>query len=342
MTDETRTDSRLKTLNAIKILLSFLVFVVAAAALKIAASVLIPLVLAVFLLYLIGPIMSWLARHRVPHALTLPATFLLLGGVVFVLYLFMVPTINELASQAPLYMERLQVITESLLAHFGVHEVDWVESVGTSVSENALSFFSEVINFVGNFVLVIIYTVFLILGRESIGKNVGRAFSEERSKELLEMMGKINISVQRYIQAKILLSLATGLCMGLALWLFGVDFAIFWGLLGFLLNFIPTIGSAIAAILPICLAALQFGSIKVLWVAMTLIAIQQLIGNVVEPQVQGKRLNMSPIVVLFSLVFFGWLWGFWGMVLSVPLAAVAKIAMEETKTLRPIAIMLEK
>ena len=329
-------------------LLGILVAIVVAAALKIAAGILIPLVLAVFLVYLLAPVMAWLSRRGVPEALTLPVTIILLVGFAVVLQVFVSLTVAEISARAPFYSERFERLAERVLEAVGgnahaFQEVDWVGQVSGAVSALTVGIFGSVISFVGNLVLVTAYVIFLLLGRKSIAQNLARAFDPDRAAEIRTVLGQVNQQVQQYIATKIVLSAITGGLMYAVLMIFGVDFALFFGLLGFLLNFIPTVGSAIAATLPILLSILQFDeAITVIGVALSLIAIQQIIGNAIEPKVMGERLNMSPIVVLFSLVFFGWLWGFWGMVLSVPLMATLKIAMSHSKSLKPFAVMLEK
>jgi len=329
-------------------LLAVLVAIFAAAALKATAGILIPLVLAIFLCYLLGPVMSFLARHRVPEGLTIPASMLLLVVALIPLNAVVVSTIGEIENRIPYYAMRFQDIADATLGALGADadfltEANWVEEISGALSSLTVSMFGSVISFVGKLVLVITYTVFILLGRKGFEANIRRAFSARRASNLEDIFEQMNLQIQKYIATKILVSFATGFSMFLALMFFGVDFALFWGMLGFLLNFIPTVGSAIAAILPIGVAFLQFENpISAVWVAVVLIAIQQLIGNVIEPAIQGKRLNMSPIVVLFALVFFGWLWGFWGMVMSVPLMAVIKIVFEHTPALKPFAVMLEK
>jgi AI-2 transport protein TqsA len=121
-----------------------------------------------------------------------------------------------------------------------------------------------------------------------------------------------------------------------------VEFALVWGMLTFLLNFIPTIGSFVAVLLPLGVAFFQFSDhlIMLFWLALILIAIQFTIGNLVDPRVVGKSLNLSPLVVLFSLIFWGWLWGIIGMFLAVPLAVIAKIIFENIDSLRFLSVLM--
>lgn len=333
--------------SAVTTLLAVLVAIAAAAALRATAGVLIPLVLAIFLCYLILPIMRFLKRFKVPEGLTMPASLMVIVGFLVLLNLVIVQTIGEIQEAMPGYVAKLEVLANSLITKLGpvapmVQEVDWVGKISAQVGKTTTALFGSVINFVANLVLVVMYMIFIMLGRKSLMRNLTQAFSSKKAAEMRDIIGQVNIQVQRYIAAKIMMSAATGTLMFLVLWFFDVDFALFWGFLGFLLNFIPTVGSAVAALIPITISLLQFGDpTKTLYIALGLIAVQQGIGNGIEPKFQGDRLDLSPIFVLFSLVFFGWLWGFWGMVMSVPLMATLKIIFEHSESLKPLAIMMQ-
>jgi predicted PurR-regulated permease PerM len=337
-----------KTTALVVSLLSVIAIVMGAMALRALSSILIPLVLAVFLCYLLLPVMGGLAKRGIPEKLTLPVTLVFLVGCLFVLDLVVVKTTDEIVNRVPFYVERIESLSAQLLTTFGeqaevFQEVDWVGGLSGAAQSLTVGLFGNLITFVINLILVFTYTGFILIGRKSLKKNLERAFSSDRARDLQKIVEQVNGKIQQYIATKISLSLLTGFLMFVVLASFGVDFALFWGLLAFLLNFIPSLGSAVAVLLPIFVALLQFeSSINVLWLGIILLIIQQVIGNVLEPAIQGNQLNMSPIIVLFSLVFFGWLWGFWGMVLSVPLVSALKIILENSTALKPIAILMEK
>jgi predicted PurR-regulated permease PerM len=156
------------------------------------------------------------------------------------------------------------------------------------------------------------------------------------------MLKNINSQIQRYLIAKGLISLATGLLFYIVLQAFNVEFALIWSLSAFLLNFIPNIGSVIATILPLPIVYIQFGHFStVFWVALFLVVIQVIIGNFIDPRIVGKSLHLSPLVVLFSLMFWGWLWGFIGMFLAVPIAVIIKIIFENSRSLKFLSILMD-
>jgi predicted PurR-regulated permease PerM len=143
----------------------------------------------------------------------------------------------------------------------------------------------------------------------------------------------ITQQIQGYIAAKFLISLLTGSLVGVILWLFGVDFAIVWAVLTFLLNFIPNIGSVIAVILPALMTLVQFESFGyTLLVSLIIVGVQNIIGNIIEPKIMGNRLGLNPLVILLSLLVWGYIWGIVGMFLSVPLTAIVKIAISNSNS----------
>jgi predicted PurR-regulated permease PerM len=147
-------------------------------------------------------------------------------------------------------------------------------------------------------------------------------------------------SVQRYLLIKTLVSLATGFVVGIALTILGVDYAILWAVIAFLLNYIPNIGSIIAAVPPMLIAMIQLGPMSSLLVAGLYIVINTIFGNVVEPRYMGRSLGLSTLVVFVSLVFWGWVFGPVGMLLSIPLTMVVKIALENSDRNRWLAVLL--
>ena len=168
-----------------------------------------------------------------------------------------------------------------------------------------------------------------------------------QAKRVDSIVSAIAGQISRYLYLQFLISFATGFCVWLALTIIKVDFAVTWGALAFILNFIPTIGSIVASIPPILLALVQYydPNSDVNWwpaiaTAVSLLTIQMVIGNGIAPKVMGDNLNLSPVVVLLSLIFWWWLWGPIGALLSIPIASAIKIVCENIEPLRPISIMM--
>ena len=189
-----------------------------------------------------------------------------------------------------------------------------------------------------NTFLILLTVVFILLEVSSFPVKLRVAFGDPAT--LFPQFSRFSESVIRYLAIKTAASLATGAAAFLWLWVLGVDFPLLWGLLAFLLNFVPNIGSAIAAVPPVLLALIQFGVPRSILVAGGFLLLNFVVGNIVEPRFLGRGLGLSTLVVFLSLVFWGWLWGAVGMLLSVPLTMTLKIALESKPDTRWIAVLL--
>ena len=157
----------------------------------------------------------------------------------------------------------------------------------------------------------------------------------------VERFGIMVKQVQRYLAIKTLISVATGICVGLWVSLLGLGFPLLWGLVAAIFNYIPNLGSILAAIPPVLFAIVQFGPGHAAVVAIGYLVINVVFANFLEPYLMGRRLGLSTLVVFLSLVFWGWVWGPVGMLLSVPLTVIIKIALENTEDFRWLAVMLD-
>ena len=167
------------------------------------------------------------------------------------------------------------------------------------------------------------------------------SFSKSTSQKFLSMYTNIIDQVHKYLGVKTLISFVTSLIVMGILLLFGVDFVLVWGILTFLFNFIPNIGSFIATILPATFTLIQFDNPFIaLWVAVCLLVIQFVLGNIIEPKIMGDSVNLSTVVILFALLFWGFVWGIPGMFLAVPMTAILKIVFENIEGLKPVAILM--
>jgi predicted PurR-regulated permease PerM len=197
---------------------------------------------------------------------------------------------------------------------------------------------SEIADLLSNTFLVLLMTIFVLFEAMVLPAKIRAALGDPEAdlSQGIRVVGRI----KAYVVIKTSTSLATGIIIGGALQLLGVDFALLWGLLAFLFNFIPNIGSIIAAIPAIILALLQAGPTGALATAVVFIVVNMVIGSLLEPKIMGERMNLSPLVVFFSLVFWGWLWGPIGMLLSVPLTMTIRIMLEGHAGTRPFAILM--
>lgn len=328
-------------------------FVVVAAGIKLAAVIVVPFLLSVFLAILAGPPVFWLHRNRVPRWLAILTVILSIGGFVGLVGVLAAASLSDFANSLPGYQARLLsqweqtlVSLEDLLTRLGIREISdsvWDQSDLSRIFGTTAQFAGATLLQFGNIVtkslMAVLTVTFMLLEAFRLPKKLQPLLDEsDRKWEHFEGFAR---SVQKYIAIKTLTSLATGIAITLWVWLLGVDYAIFWGLLGFLLNYIPNIGSFIAAIPAVLMAAVQYGGGTALVVALGYVGINVVIGGLVEPQFMGDGVGLSPLVVFMSLVFWGFLLGPIGMLLSTPLTISVKLALEGYPDARWIATLID-
>lgn len=208
------------------------------------------------------------------------------------------------------------------------------------VSSVVSALFGTFFGFLSTGFIILIYLMFLIAEADLVRRRVHAVFPD-RAGRVLDVLGAINRNIATYIRVKTLVSAVVGVLTAGILWAFGVDFAFVWGLLAFLLNFIPFVGSIVAGVLPTLLSLVQFGSWWVTaLVGVSLLGAQSIVAYGIEPRLAGRRLDLSPLVILLALAFWSWLWGIVGAVLAVPMAVVMKIVFENIEQTRPAAAMM--
>jgi predicted PurR-regulated permease PerM len=329
-----------------KILVVFqglLVLVAIGFVLKAAQTVVLPLIIAWLLSYLIAPLVNYMTRRKIPTALAVFFILILVLGVLYLSGTFLYARIAAFAAAYPKYHSRLNELITTLAGQYDL-KIDplagfnWGQNVGRFLMTLSGSIFS----FVSELVLVVIFLFFILLGKPFFKYKILKTFSAERAEQIAEITFSITAQIRRYLSLQFLISFATGFLIWLVLIMIGVDFAVTWGALAFFLNFIPTVGSIVASIPPILLALVQFypSLLPGILTGIFVVSIQLVIGNGIAPKVLGDQLNLSPVVVLLSLLFWGWLWGIVGALLSVPIAATIKIVCENIETLHPIAVMM--
>ncbi len=328
-------------------LLSVLVVFVVAAAFKAAYNVLIPLMFAWLLSYICGPVVNYLVHKKVPLGV---AVFAVLILVLFVFYFcgtFLYGRISAVLEVSPKYVAKLNTIYRDTAYNLNLSEeylagINWTEKLGPKLAQLTTSTALWMGNFLGKLLLVLIFLVFMLLGKPYFRYKVERAFQPDRAKRFSDITASISKQIGQYLVVKVAISGTTAVLVWLGLTLLKVEFALTWGALAFFLNFIPSIGSILASVPPILLAIVQFyPSVWMpIFTAVILLLIQMTMGNVIEPKIMGDSLNLSPVIILLSLVFFGWLWGIVGALLSVPIAAAIKICCENIEALKPLSILM--
>jgi AI-2 transport protein TqsA len=326
------------------LLVSLAAVVIIVAGMKLASALLVPFLLAVFIAILIAAPFDWLQRKGLPAGIAL---LLVLTALVIVMTLvgsLIGSSVQDFTNSFPAYETRLRQMSSGF--------VDWLNGFGIHISSELLSSYAdpgkamkmaaEVLGSLGNMLansfLILVTVVFLMLEAASFPAK-WRA-GHENAEASLQRFSTTSRTINQYMGIKTLTSLATGLAVIILLGLIGVDYAVLWGVLAFLLNFIPNIGSIIAAIPAILLALVQLGVAAALAVAGGYVLINIVIGTFLEPRFMGKGLGLSVLVVFLSLVFWGWVLGPVGMLLSVPLTIAIKIALDGQAETRWMAILL--
>ncbi len=317
--------------------------------LKEAKPVFFPFFLAVMLYFLMSPALDFLTRLRIPKAIAILVLVIFTFSVFYLMGALFYSSGKDFASELPKYGQRLQSIVNSIQVKLQAPQIDWemidltkqldLGKVGGFVLSSLGPFFS----FMANLFLVFIFLIFILSGRGQVKNKVVNYYPKEKSERFITMAHNIDSQIERYIAIKTLVSFFTGVFAGIVLVIWGLDFAIVFAFLTFILNYIPNIGSFIATVFPVAIAIFQYDTIwPAVWICIILITIQQVMGNVIEPRLMGKGLGLSPLVVVFSLFFWGWLWGIPGMILAIPMTAIVKIVCSNIPELGIVAALMSK
>ncbi len=192
-----------------------------------------------------------------------------------------------------------------------------------------------------NYILILIYIIFLLGEFSSIKKRILAAFSKSGAATIADTMSDIFIDLRKYIVGKTLINFSHAFILTTIFLIFGLDFAIVWGLLFFFLTWLPQIGAFLATIFPILIAFAQFDNILTpIVLLLIMIVVGYTMGSFIEPKILGNRLNLSPLLLIFSLIFWGWMWGVVGMLLSVPVMSMIKIILSKFESTNPLAILM--
>ena len=318
-------------------------FVIVVAGLRAAQQLVVPFLLAVFLAVVSVPFMRWLQSKHVPRLVAMLSTVLAAVGVIGLLALVLGRSLNQFAAVAPQYQTRLQELMDSsfgLLNGWGVPTQEWqaLDFLPMGLFDVLGGALGALASFASNTFLVLLAVLFILIEASGFSAKLKAAFGSGTQFGPLERMTR---QVQNYLVIKTAISGATGTVVGLWVAAIGLDFAILWGLVAFLLNFIPNLGSIIAAVPAVLLAVIQLGPGRAAVIAVGYLVVNIVFGNFIEPTLMGRRLGLSTLVVFSSLVFWGWVWGPVGMLFSVPLTMVVKIALENTQDFRWVAVMLD-
>lgn len=330
--------------NGLKWLLGMAAVIVIIAGLKAAEAIVIPVLLALFISIISLPFLRSLTKRGLSPlfaTVTVLSVILIFGGILASL---VTQSIDLFLERMPQYQDRLQSIFLSW--------TPWLEKWDIPIDRTFISEHlnpSQMMGIVGgalsgigsvltNLFLVVFIVIFLLMEEATFSIKMQAALPDAQ-KSIKDAQGFIR-QVNRYLMIKTTISFFTGVFVTIWLWWIGVDFPILWGLIAMMMNYIPNVGSLLAAIPAVLLALVQLGLGDAVMVAIGYVVINVLMGNLIEPRYMGRGLGLSPLVVFLSLVLWGWLFGPVGMFLSIPLTMIVKIALEQTDSTRWIAILL--
>ena len=311
---------------------------------KMAANLLVPFLLSIFIAIICNPVINKASAFRIPKPISVISVIAILVTVAVFIAGLVGSSVNDLSQNIPEYRAQLKEQFSWLTSYFLSHDIKVSTSILTEYFDPtvAMGLAAEMLSSFGsvmaNLFLIVLTVVFMLFESSSFSHKLHLAFDDPEMR--INQIERFLSSVNHYIAIKTLVSLATGCTVSIMLWAMGLDFYLLWGVLAFLLNYIPNIGSIIAAVPPMTLAILQLGIGEAGFIGLGFFLINMVMGNIIEPKYLGKGLGLSTLVVFLSLIFWGWLLGTVGMLLSVPLTMILKIGLENSPEGRWLAVLL--
>ena len=313
------TGAAYQSVRQIRNILAFAAVILFLFVLKTASEVTLPIALALFIFAFINPLMERLGRLKVPNIISIVISLSLVAVIFFGFIYVLILMVNMLLDRLPYYAERVRSL-DSLLSGYMIQffpdagsdfsilsyiNVDWY---GLATSWLA-SFSGKLISILSDAMLIFVILLFLLLERTTFLPKIAFAFPRDKSQKFASMLGRINRQISKYLLLKAIISLATGLLFYLTAVVTGLDFALVWG-------------------------------INVVYVVILTISIEMILGNIIDPRLQGVQLNMSPLMILISLSLWGYIWGLPGMFLAVPIMSIIQIVCALVPSLKPVAVLL--
>ncbi len=330
---------------------NLIAFILVLFLLKAADFVLIPFVISIFLFIIIEILTSRYNRFFFRdkniwwiNAISKTLAIITMIAVLYFIIIGIESNISQVAHKFSSYQYYFNALIEKTRIWLGIrHKI----TMNTIFQEFNLT--GKITNFAGwfasffsMFLMVLVYLLFLLLEKKYFYKKIYLLFDDVHTTKVKNILKKISSKLEVYMAVKISTSFLTGILCYIIMKSFNLDFALFWAILMFLFNFIPTIGSVISSVLPIIFALLQFGgnSISFITITAAIILIQLFIGNVVDPKMMGKKLNLSPLVIIISLAVWGAIWGIAGMFLSIPIMIVLTIILLQIPATKKFSLLL--
>lgn len=334
------------------LLLLVLTVIVLAAVLKVTGTFLVPVTIAMFVSLVFEPLIVTLnTKFKIPWIAGIFIVLTLVIVSVWIIASLLLSSIRTIIDLYPRYEERFTVIYKTIAGLFALpynaestlFQNLWGQlSIRQTLRNFAFSLSNSLIVFFKDLLLVLLFAVFFLLDLRYLRQKLDFAFGDGSKGKAAIIITDIIQQVTRYMSVKFFISLLTGVLIFLGTFAVGMGFPILWGFLAFILNFIPNFGSILSGVLTSVFALVQFWPkpAPVVFVAVLMCAVNFILGNIIEPRVQGRHLGLSPFIIIVSLSFWGWLWGFTGLILAVPMMVILKIVCENVSILHPAAVLM--
>jgi predicted PurR-regulated permease PerM len=332
------------------VILAFICSVVVVAALKLAAQVLMPITIGILLALVLYPLVLAFNKLRIPRVISIVLVVAIIAAGLYALGVVLFSSGRAILSRYPRYESRLTEIYVWVADFFNLsynQDMSFFENIWNQIGVRqkiwglTYSLSNSFIDFFKNALIILFLVLFLLIEASQFNEKIELAF-EQRADRVKRIGSDIMNQVVRYLAAKFFISLLNGLVFAIGLSLIKVEFALGWAVIQFILNFIPNLGSLASGVLVSLFALLQFWPEPgpVILVIGFILAANLVLSYILEPKIIGDNVGISPLVVVISIVFWGWLWGFAGMVLAVPMMGIIKIICENFKFLEPASILL--
>ena len=319
-------------------------FVIVVAGIRSAESIMVTFLLSGFFAIICAPPFLYMQKKGLPAWLSLILVVVFITLIQLIFLSIITTSLNSFSNDLPLYQERLRGLTGGIVTTLNAWGVDIPRDKlmqyfdPSTIFKLAVSTLGNLGGVLSNSFMIILTVIFMLFEGVSMPAKLHKAFGED-SAHMVHIQRFLD-NVKQYMTIKVLISLATGLVIYIWLWVLGVEYPLLWALIAFLFNFVPNIGSIIAAVPAMLLALIQLGPFYMLLTGLGYLLSNMLMGNVIEPRYMGRGLGLSTLVVFLSLVFWGWILGPVGMLLSVPLTMLLKIAFESSEETQWLAILM--
>jgi len=342
----------MKELNSIKIFIGVISLAIVVVILKELRTIFIPLTFAVFLSFLFQPLNRFLLNKKIPVGITILlmviiilVSFTLMGTIVYT-------SVSSFVTEFPKYEAQITEMFQKLIVQLEIpveqvmdylkNKVNWLQLADRfSLSKIISGTMGTFIDFLVKLLLTVAFMIFIVLERTKLIKRVEKVLTKNEAEHSTNVVVKIEQSVKTYIVNKTFISLITGLISMFFIAILGIDFAVISGLLIFILNYIPNLGSIVASAFPMLICFIQFGiSWQLIAISIALISTQMIMGNFVEPKMMGTGLKLSPLFVLIALIFWFWVWGPVGMILAVPISSAINLIIKEIPSLKIVSAFI--